>query len=191
MILSHEKEYDIIYADPPWAYHDKSMNRGGAERHYSTMSIDDICKLKVPAKKDSILFLWATYPLLPEALHVIQSWGFQYKTCAFTWVKTNKISNTLYMGMGHYTRSNAEICLLATRGKTLPKRYSRSIRNTHMFPIKRHSAKPSQFREMIVQLYGEETSKLEMFARETAIGWDSWGNEVTGSDSANEISRQI
>ena len=51
MILSHEKEYDIIYADPPWAYHDKSMNRGGAERHYSTMSIDDICKLKVPAKK--------------------------------------------------------------------------------------------------------------------------------------------
>ena len=60
-----------------------------------------------------------------------------------------------------------------------------------MFPIKRHSAKPSQFREMIVQLYGEETSKLEMFARETAIGWDSWENEVTGSDSANEISRQI
>ena len=171
------KEYDIIYADPPWSYTDKSKNRGGAERHYSTMNLTDICNLQIPAKPNSVLFLWATYPLLEEALKTIHAWGFKYKTCAFTWVKTNKISNSLYMGMGHYTRSNAEICLLATKGKPLP-RYSKSIRNTHLFPIQRHSAKPKEFRDMIVQLYGEQTSKLEMFAREKAIGWDSWGNEV-------------
>jgi site-specific DNA-methyltransferase (adenine-specific) len=173
-----KNEYDIIYADPPWSYQDKSMNRGGAERHYSTMNLKDICQLNIPAKENSVLFMWATYPLLPEALNVIEAWGFQYKTCAFTWVKTNKISHdSLYMGMGHYTRSNAEICLLATRGKPLL-RYSKSIRNTHLFPVRRHSAKPSEFRDMIVQLYGDQTSKLEMFAREKAEGWDSWGNEI-------------
>lgn len=171
--------YDIIYADPPWRYNDKSANRGGAERHYDTMSLEELSLLQIPAKENCILFMWATFPLLQDALNLFQHWGFKYKTCAFTWVKTNKISqSSLYMGMGHYTRSNAEICLLGTKGKSLPKLCSRSVRNTHLFPIGRHSAKPSQFRDLIVQLYGEDTSKLEMFAREKCIGWDSWGNEV-------------
>lgn len=176
--MENLQEYDVIYADPPWRYNDKSLHRGGAERHYPTMNIKDICNLKIPAKENSILFMWATFPLLQDALNVIQSWGFKYKTCAFTWVKTNKKTNSIYMGMGHYTRSNAEICLLATKGKFLPKVCSKSVKNTHLFPVGKHSAKPSEFRNLIVQLYGETTSKLEMFAREKADGWDSWGNQI-------------
>ena len=101
--------------------------QGAAENHYSTMSIDELCALPVPelAAKDCALFLWATFPQLSEALHLIRAWGFRYKTVAFVWLKSNRKSPSWFYGMGYWTRSNAEICLLATKGK--PKRQSAGV----------------------------------------------------------------
>ena len=107
------KKYQIIYADPPWQYNRKA-GQGIAADHYPTMSLQEICDLPVGklADKDCVLFLWVTFPQLREGLSVIQAWGFQYKTVAFVWVKKNKKADTLFLGLGHWTRSNAEICLL-------------------------------------------------------------------------------
>lgn len=86
-----EKKYGIIYADPPWKYAQKRLS-GAAEHHYPTMSIEELCALPVAdlAAEDSALFLWATFPQLPEALRLIKAWGFTYKTAAFVWLKLNK-----------------------------------------------------------------------------------------------------
>ena len=123
--------YQIIYADPPWSYNvasKKGTNRGVAERYYRTMSLEDICKLKVYELVDNgVLFLWATYPNLPQALDVIKSWGFTYKTVAFTWVKIYKHTRNPIMGCGFWTRANAEICLLATKGSDYPRRINKGI----------------------------------------------------------------
>ena len=91
------------------------------------MSIDELCALPVEtlAEKDCLLFLWATFPQLPEALRLIQAWGFTFKTVAFVWLKLNKKSPTWFYGLGYWTRGNAEICLLAKRGK--PKRRSAGL----------------------------------------------------------------
>ena len=119
------KKYNIIYADPPWAYKVWSKKGQGrsAESHYKTMNLDDICNLKIDkiADENSILLMWATAPCLEQAFKVISSWGFIYKTVAFTWVKKNKKASTLFLGMGYYTRANTEFCLLATKRKTFKK----------------------------------------------------------------------
>ena len=109
-------KYTVIYADPPWTfktYSDKGKGRS-AERHYPTMKIDEICKLPIEdiCADDAALFLWVTGPCLQDGLRVIREWGFQYKTIAFTWVKENRKSSGLFWGMGYWTRSNAELCLL-------------------------------------------------------------------------------
>ena len=108
-----QKKYSIIYADPPWRYEMKK-GQGVAENHYSTMGTEEICE------KNCALFLWVTFPQLPEAFRVIKAWGFRYKTVAFVWIKLNRSGQGYFFGLGYWTRSNAEICLLATRGK--PKR---------------------------------------------------------------------
>ena len=119
--MSEEKKYGIIYADPPWRY-DMKRGNGVAENHYPTMSIEEICALPVAdlAAKDSALFLWATFPQLNESFRVMEAWGFKYKTLAFLWLKQNRKADSWFYGMGFWTRSNAEVCLLATRGH--PKR---------------------------------------------------------------------
>lgn len=130
--------YNIIYADPPWRYEQRTV-QGAAENHYPTMSIDELCALPVPelAAKDCALFLWATFPQLPEALQLIRTWGFRYKTVAFVWLKRNRKSPSWFYGMGYWTRSNAEICLLATKGK--PKRQSAGVHQFIISPIEQHS----------------------------------------------------
>ena len=111
------------------------------------MGIDALCALPVEtlAAKDCLMFLWATFPMLPEALRLIQAWGFTFKTVAFVWLKRNKKSPTWFYGLGHWTRGNAEICLLAKRGH--PKRYSRSVHQFIISPIEEHSKKPDITRE--------------------------------------------
>lgn len=118
MIDFPKKKYQIIYADPPWSYMNKSLNRGGAARHYPTMTDVEIYNLPVASisEDQSVLFMWATFPKIEQALQTIKEWGFEYKTCAFVWVKENKKAKSLFWGMGRWTRSNAEIVLLATRG---------------------------------------------------------------------------
>ena len=172
------KKYNIIYADPPWSYSAwNKKEHKTAEKHYKTMNNQDICELKIEdlADKNCVLFMWVTYPHLQTGLDVIKAWGFTYKTVAFTWVKRNKKSNTWFWGLGHYTRANAEICLLATKGST--KRKSASVHQIIDNKIEAHSKKPDIVRDRIVQLLGD-LPRIELFARETAEGWDSWGNEV-------------
>ena len=173
------KNYNIIYADPPWNYRVWSKKGKGrsAENHYPTMTTDDICALPVSdiAAKDCVLFLWATFPNLQSAFTVIKAWGFTYKTVAFVWVKRNKKSPGWFWGLGYWTRANAEICLLATKGK--PKRFSRGVHQVIDTPIEEHSKKPQTARERIVELAGD-LPRVELFARERTPGWDVWGNEV-------------
>ena len=173
------KKYNVILADPPWsfrAWSSKGMGRS-AEQHYPTMRLEDIKALPVSdlAAGDCVLFLWATFPMLKEALEVIDVWGVTYKTVAFTWVKENRKSPGLFWGLGYWTRANAEVCLLATRGS--PKRQSAAVHQVILSPIERHSKKPDAVRERIVALMGDVT-RVELFARQETPGWDVWGNEV-------------
>ena len=178
-IFETEKKYSIIYADPPWAYLWGKGKDGGhfaPEKHYSTMSTDEICALDIKriAAKNCALLMWATMPCLPDAIKVMQAWGFHYKTCAFTWIKTKKDGSPL-AGMGSYTKANAELCLLGMRGHL--KSADKTVRQVVMHPRMGHSVKPPIVRESIVKLFGD-VPRIELFARQFADGWDCWGNEV-------------
>jgi len=170
------KKYQIIYADPPWNYADQGC-QGTMANHYKGMKIEDICALPIKelADKDCILFLWATYPFLPEALRVIGAWGFTYKTIAFQWLKLNKMGQGEFYGLGRWTRGNTEPCLLAVKGK--PKRISSAVFQLIKQPLTRHSQKPEEAREKIIKLVGD-LPRIELFARQKTEGWDVWGNEV-------------
>ena len=184
-----KKKYGIIYADPAWSYTDKSKNRGGAVRHYETMSIEAIKSLPVGEISDtnSALFMWVTFPKLQEGLDAIKAWGFEFKTVAFVWIKTNKRTDPTqisflpvesfdsFWGMGRWTRSNAEICLLATKGK--PKRIDMGVHSVIYSPIDKHSKKPKETRDRIVRLLGD-LPRVELFARQKVEGWDNWGNHL-------------
>ena len=173
------KKYSVIYADPPWAYKVWSKKGQGrsAESHYSTMSIEDIKALPVGelADENCALFMWITFPLLREAWSVIDAWGFTFKTVAFVWVKQNKKTPTLFWGMGHWTRANAELCIIATKGS--PKRMSKRVHQVIISPIEEHSKKPDETRDRIVELMGD-VPRIELFARQKTPGWDVWGNEA-------------
>lgn len=168
-----------------------SHTGGGAESHYPTMSIAEMCDLPIKniANSDSVLLMWVTMPMMKVSFQVIKAWGFKYKTCAFTWVKTNR-DGSVYMGMGRHTRGNAEVCLLATRGKGISRKNA-GIYNTQLHKRENHSKKPDFFRDQISLLYGSDISKIELFARDTGDknlfgknrmdGWDTWGNEVKSS----------
>lgn len=190
-IFNTDKKYAIIYADPPWKYKDKSCD-GACEKIYPTLGADQICELPIKqlAAKDSVLFMWATYPQLQEAFKVIEAWGFTYKTIAFQWIKLNRnvelnnfmistvadiLHKACFFGLGRWTRGNTECCLLATKGK--PKRIDNAVSQLIFSPLTRHSAKPPETRDKIVRLMGDN-DRLELFAREHAAGWDCWGNEV-------------
>lgn len=126
--------------------------------------------------KDSVLFLWVTAPCLEQGLELVKKWGFKYKTIGFNWVKQNKKSDSLFWGMGYYTRANAEICILATKGKTLP-RISRRVHQVVLSHVEEHSKKPNEVRKRIIELFGD-LPRIELFARQYADGWDCWGDEV-------------
>lgn len=177
------KKYKIIYADPPWQYrvYSKKCQGRSAENHYHTMNIKDIMALPVDkiADKDCILFLWITFPCLKEGIEVMERWGFKYKTCGFNWVKRNKKKNTYFIGLGFWTRSNSEVCLIGTKGQ--PKHVSKSVSQICDARIMEHSKKPAEIRERIVELCGE-LPRIELFARDKVKGWDSLGDEIDGKD---------
>jgi len=178
-INNTENKYNVIYADPPWHYNTWRDGMGTAERHYKTMKVEEIINMKDTIKKisddDCILFLWVTFPCLLEGLKVMKEWGFKYKTCGFNWIKRNKKSDTWFFGMGHWTRANSELCLIGTKG-TIKRKSNKvfQIVDTH---IEEHSKKPDVVRERIIELVGD-LPRIELFARQTVDGWDSWGNEV-------------
>lgn len=192
-----EGKYGAIYADPPWAfeawYAGGWRNRPDGTRYYSspspraarydTMSAEDIAALPVAdlAAKDSVLFLWGCWPMLKQALLVLEGWGFTHKSCAFVWTKANTSQLEMFrddadpdMLLGYWTRANTEFCLLGTRGK--PKRNATDIRQAIIEPRREHSRKPDCVYDRIErQVAGPY---CELFARNTRKGWDSWGNQV-------------
>ncbi len=186
-------KYSVILADPPWAYNDrravrkdgKQAKRGyGAGHFYQTMSTDEICMLQVGrlAADNCALLLWSTWPKMPDALRVINAWGFNFVTCGFLWVKSTLKSGQPWFGVGYYSKSNSEPCLLAVRGRMKPA--SNSVSQIVYEPHPRdeagkiiHSRKPAIVREKIVELFGD-VPRVELFAREQVPGWAVWGNQV-------------
>ncbi len=186
-----DKKYNIIYADPPWDYgNTKNLNGkfcGIADRHYNVMKFQDICCLSVQniAASDCYLFLWVTSPFFEKSFTVIKSWGFKYATVGFVWIKMkNDMSCVREDGLGKYTISNAEYCLIARKGKYW--RESRDIKQVIQYPKTAHSSKPPEIRERIVSLCGD-LPRIELFARDLCPGWDSIGNEIDGRDIRDVI----
>jgi N6-adenosine-specific RNA methylase IME4 len=170
------KQYGVIYADPPWEYRHKVTGRGGrgaASHHYNTMKLEDICSMKIPAAKDSFLWLWVTNPIMAEGWHVevCRQWGFKPQTI-LTWVKRG-------IGMGYTLRSATEHILVARKGKPLVN--DRSIPTWFEAKRLRHSEKPEEARRIIERISGGPY--LELFARKETEGWDVFGNEVGNSIS--------
>lgn len=178
-----EGKYGAILCDAPWnfkTYSDKGKGRS-AEKHYETMSWRDLLDLPVRdlAKTDCVLFMWATDPMLVNALNLMYEWGFIYKTVAFTWVKSNKnarwgADSAYFTGMGYWTRSNPEMCLLGTKGH--PRRLAKDVRQLIVSSRREHSRKPDEIHDRIEALVGGPY--LELFARSQTKGWDVWGDET-------------
>lgn len=165
-------QFTVIYADPPWSYNDKcddgAVQAGGVEKHYPAMSLTELKALAVPSASDAVLFLWATSPLLPEALELSQAWGFRYKA-SFVW---DKIKHN----MGHYNSVRHEFLLVCVKGNCTPQNVKlydsvQSVERTA------HSEKPETFREIIETLY-PHGARLEMFGRKQTKGWITWGNQA-------------
>lgn len=178
-IFQTDNKYNIIYADPPWKYNQQTTKASRTVNlHYNTMKTEEMYNFPIKniSESNCVCFMWVTYPKLKEGIELLEKWGFKYKTVAFTWVKKNKNNDNYFMGMGYYTRSNAEICLLGIKGKPL-KRYSHSVKQIVDAKIMEHSKKPDEVRGRIVELFGD-LPRIELFARQHADGWDCWGNEV-------------
>jgi len=156
------------------------------------MSIDAICKLGVSEISDNncMLFLWATAPMLQEALIVIKSWGFKYKTVGFVWVKMTNDGKKDREGMGYYTMSNAEFVLIGLKGKYWRNKFG--VRQILFAPKTEHSKKPNEIRKRIIDLCGD-LPRIELFARkENGLfnelqGWDIFGNEVESDIDFNQL----
>jgi N6-adenosine-specific RNA methylase IME4 len=222
-----DHKYEVISADIPWKYNDKKMNRGGAARYYDTLTIDEVKSINVGsvAADNSLLMLWATAPLLPEALEVIKAWGFTYKTVGFVWVKRSsrfweglakrarkdivdysKLYSDVdeldpyspsaakswfgaewakslfnrasyYIGMGSYTRANAEFVLFAVKGRGASLIDDHSISQVIDACKQEHSRKPEEYLELVEKLTGG-CSRFEMFARRRREGWHVLGDQV-------------
>lgn len=161
--------YSVIYADPPWRYDFSKSDSREIENQYPTMTVEEICALKIPANENAVLYLWATAPKLLEALAVIKAWGFVYKT--------NAIWDKEIVGMGYWFRGQHELLLVGTKGKFSPPEQSLRISSVIKERRSKHSKKPSAVRDFIMAWF-PDASKVELFARQATPGWDTWGNEV-------------
>jgi N6-adenosine-specific RNA methylase IME4 len=170
-------KYKIIYADPPWEYVKLNFyeKKGVNNKVYNRMKIEDIKSLQIPSDKDSLLFLWVTNPMFKKGLEVMESWGFEFTTIAFVWIKTYKNGKEI-TGMGRYTRSCVELCLLGKKGVGVVRKDT-NVPQIVYSNLERHSKKPDEVRDRIIRLFGD-IPRIELFAREKTKGWDVWGNEV-------------
>lgn len=184
-------KFEIIYADPPW---DSNTQFGrdkkrGNKQHYPLMSLDEIKKLPINdiADDDCILFLWVVNNQLFDAIDVLKSWGFDFKTVGFTWIKKT-VTGKDHFGVGMWTRNNPEICLIATKGK--PSRIDASIPQIVFSEIRKHSQKPDEVRDRIVRLMGD-LPRIELFATQEYNGWKCIGYEIDGKDISESLKEII
>lgn len=186
-------KFAAIYCDPPWRFQAWSPlgTARAADNHYSTMTLDEMCQLPVGelAMDDCALFMWVTWPTLLDALKLIEAWGFEYKTCAFAWIKAHANQMEMFrddldvqVGLGYWTRANSEVCILSTRGS--PKRLNADVRQAIIEPRREHSRKPDCVYERIERLVNGPY--LELWARRSdRPGWTFFGNETEKFNKAN------
>lgn len=160
--------FNVVYADPPWTYNVKHL-RGNPEKHYPTLTTKEICGMSIPSSDNAVLFLWATNPMLEDALQVMKAWGFSYKT-NLVWVK-NK------MGVGFYLRGQHELLLIGVKGDVHPPEQSNRVASVLKADVGKHSKKPDVVYEIIEGMY-PQAKYLELFARQKRQGWEAWGNEL-------------
>jgi N6-adenosine-specific RNA methylase IME4 len=186
--------FGAIYADPPWYFRTRSdKGRGRSpDKHYACMSMDDLKALPIGtvALPDCHLFMWTPAAHIPDALALMDAWGFSYSSTFVIWVKLKKGTDLrrlsgwtdadLAHGLGMTTRKGVEVCLLGRRGA--PKRMSKAIREVIVAPVGRHSRKPVEARAR-VEGYAEGPY-LELFARQVAPGWVAWGDQLEGEHAA-------
>lgn len=191
--LPRAGQYGAIYADPPWAFNlwwggrsnktPAGVPSRATKPHYPVMREEELSALPISqiTAKDCVLVMWIAWPVLEWSLRVMKAWGFEYKTCAFSWVKAHagqldmlRDDITPHMTLGYWTRSNSEVALLGTKGK--PKRRAADVRQAIIEPRRQHSRKPDCVYERIERLVAGPY--LELFARSRRDGWDAWGNEV-------------
>jgi len=161
--------FGVIYADPPWAYNESGGGNRTVAAHYQTMQQAELCAMEIPAAEDSILFMWATAPKLPEAVELMAAWGFRYKSHA-VWDKVK-------IGMGYWFRGQHELLMVGIRGKVSPPPAHLRISSVIRRGRGRHSAKPEEVRDWIARCY-PDVPKLEMFSRLKRPGWEVFGNQV-------------
>lgn len=190
--------YGAILADPPWAFQTWWSGRSNklpspkkkfsypsraTVPAYEVMREDELNALPVGdlAAPDCVLVLWICWPVLEWSLRTMKAWGFEYKTCAFCWVKANALQVDMFrddiephMTLGYWTRSNSEVALLGTRGK--PKRSAADVRQAIVEPRREHSRKPDGIHKRIERLVAGPY--LELFARQKRKGWDVWGDQT-------------
>lgn len=179
------KKYNIIYADPPWHYGSKSAvnnTTGSAIKplsdHYSTMSLQELKNMPIKnmTKDDAACFMWVTDSHIDEALEVLRSWGFAYKTIAFNWVKITSKGNYC-KNVAPWTMKSSEICLLGIKGRMTKYKQANNIESLVIAQRTQHSQKPNEVRKRIVDLFGD-LPRIELFARQKIDGWDVWGDEI-------------
>ena len=179
------KKYNIIYADPPWHYGSKSAVNNTTGRaikplsdHYSTMSLQALKNMPIKnmTKDDAACFMWVTDSHIDEALEVLRSWGFAYKTIAFNWVKTTSKGNYC-KNVAPWTMKSSEICLLGIKGRMTKYKQANNIESLVIAQRTQHSQKPNEVRKRIEDLFGD-LPRIELFARQKTDGWDVWGDEI-------------
>lgn len=169
-------QYGMIMADPPWSFENWSTagERKNAKSHYGCMSLDDIMVMPVGhlAQPNAVLFLWATNPMLREAIQVLEAWGFSYKTAGH-WSKKTKNGRQCF-GTGYVLRSAGEPFLIGTLGR--PKT-ARNVRSVIEGVVREHSRKPEEAYRAAEALV-PDVHRLDLFSREERPGWDCFGDEI-------------
>jgi len=182
--------YQVVYSDPPWQYHldidkrtesikiDNGQKGLSVRRQYSTMPPEEISALPIKdiVAKDAACFMWTTDTHLPYAIEIMKSWGFQYKTIAFVWIKKTVNNKQIHM-LAPWTLKGAEICLLGTRGGMTKHKAVNNVHQVHEAVRREHSRKPDKIRDEIARMF-PDCRRIELFARTAMPGWDAWGNEV-------------
>lgn len=192
-IFSTENKYNVIYADPPWKFGSREVQKYGGkgfrplEKVYSTEKSADMEQWDVKriADENCAIFMWSTDAHIKEAVKLMEAWGFKYVTIAFIWAKTTKNGKQI-SNLGAWTMKNCEICLFGTKGTMLKYKKSNSVKQLFYAERREHSRKPNCVREFINELFGD-IPKIELFAREEIDGWDSWGDEVGIFDAQGAV----
>jgi N6-adenosine-specific RNA methylase IME4 len=168
--------FDLIYADPPWRLPGSPDSNRAAENHYPTMPLDEIKAMQIPAADNTILFLWGVNSRTPDAIEVMDAWGFEYVT-NFAWDK-NKI------GLGQYNRCQHELLHVGRRGNYPPPATNRRPSSVIRARRTHHSAKPTCVYELLERMY-PRAHKLELFARTSRPGWTGWGNQAPDTEAVS------